>query len=114
MLGLVGVQAADAVFNAVPTQWLRDDLDHLGIPQDLRVVFPVVKGASALGLLGGLRWPRLGRVTAAAMVVYFVLAIGAHARVKDGLLRYTPAGAMLVWSVRALLAFEAELASPPR
>ena len=73
-----------------------------------RVVFPVIKGASALGLLAGLRWPRLGRLTAAALVVYFVSAMGAHARVKDGLLRSTPAAAMLAWSIRALLAFNAE------
>src|SRR5947207_971154 len=46
VLALAGVQLADAAFNAIPTQWLEDDLDHLGFPQDLRFVFPVIKGAS--------------------------------------------------------------------
>jgi len=54
VLGLVAVQPADAAFNAIPTQWLREDLYHLGVPEDLRFVFPLVKSASAVGLLGGL------------------------------------------------------------
>src|SRR5947207_9539301 len=80
VLGLVAVQSADAAFNAIPTQWLRDDLDHLGVPEGLRFVFPLIKSASALGLLGGFRWPRLGRVTATALIVYFLAAMGFHAR----------------------------------
>src|SRR5438067_13793025 len=76
VLGLVAVQSADAAFNAIPTQWLRDDLDHLGVPEGLRFVFPLIKSASALGLLGGFRWPRLGRVTATALIVYFLAAMG--------------------------------------
>ena len=43
-------------------------------------MFPVIKSASALGLLGGLRWPRLGRVTAAALILYFLAAITSTAR----------------------------------
>jgi hypothetical protein len=108
VLGLVVIQAADAAFNAIPTQWLRDDLDHLGVPEDLRFVFPVIKSASALGLLGGLRWPRVGRVTAAALIVYFLAAMGFHARARDGLARYSPAMAMLAWSIAALRAFRVE------
>src|SRR2546421_3507714 len=108
VLGLVAVQSADAAFNAVPTQWLRDDLDHLGVPEDLRFVFPLIKSASAVGLLGGLRWPRLGRVTAAALIVYFLAAMGFHARAGDRILRYAPATAMLAWSIAALRAFRAE------
>jgi len=100
--GLIAVQLGDAVFNTIPTQWLTDDLDHLGIPQDLRVVFPIVKSASALGLLAGLKWPGLGRVTSRAMVLYFILAMGAHARVKDPAWRFVPAAAMLGWSIAAV------------
>jgi DoxX-like protein len=102
---LATVQLADAVFNAIPTQWLRDDLDHLGVPQDLRVVFPVIKTASALGLLAGLEWPGLGRTTAAALIAYFVAAMGFHARAKDGPLRFVPAAAMLGWSMAALRSY---------
>jgi hypothetical protein len=105
VLALAAVQVADAAFNAVPTQWLRDDLEHLGVPQDLRFIFPVIKSASAIGLLGGLRWSRLGRLTASALIVYFLCALSAHARVKDSALHFAPAGAMLGWSVAALRAF---------
>ena len=80
-MALATVQAGDAVFNAVPSQWLTDDLDRLRIPGPMRRIFPIVKGVSAAGLLAGLRWPRLGRLTSAALVVYFTLALGAHARV---------------------------------
>ena len=105
VLGLVAVQLGDAAFNAMPTQWLRDDLDRLGVPRGMRFGFPVIKGVSAVGLLSGLRWPRLGRLTASALIVYFTCALGAHARVGDRPLRYAPAAGMLVWSVGALRAF---------
>ena len=105
VLGLVAVQTADAVFNAVPNQWVRDDLDHLGFPQGLRMVLPVVKSASATGLLAGLRRPRLGRLTAGALVAYFIAAMGFHARARDTLLRYLPAAGMLAWSAMAFRAY---------
>ena len=105
VLALAGVQLVDAAFNAIPTQWLEDDLDHLGFPQDLRFVFPVIKGASAVGLVAGLRWHRLGRITSLALVAYFVVAMAFHARAKDRLLRYSPAAGMLAWSALALRAY---------
>ena len=104
-MALAGVQLADAAFNAVPTQWLRDDLDHLGIPENVRVVFPVVKSASAVGLLGGLKWPRLGRLTANALIVYFLLALGFHARAHDRAARFAPAAGMLGWAILTRLTF---------
>jgi hypothetical protein len=102
---LAAVQIGDAVFNAIPTQWLRDDLDHLGIPQDLRAAFPVIKGASAAGLLAGLKWPALGRLTERAMVAYFLLAMAFHARAKDEPLKFLPAIGMLGWSAAAWRAY---------
>ena len=102
---LAAVQLADAAFNAVPNQWIKDDLDHLGFPERLRVIFPIIKSGSALGLVAGLRWPRLGRLTAMALIAYFIAALGFHARAKDGPLRYAPAAAMLAWSARTLGAY---------
>jgi DoxX-like protein len=104
--GLVVVQIADGVFNAVPTQWLKDDLDRLGFPWRFRVVLPVLKGASAVGLLGGLRWPRLGRVTAGALVAYFTAAIAFHVRAKDSPRRMSAAVGMLGWSLLSVRAFD--------
>lgn len=108
VLGLVAAQLGDAAFNMTAKQWLIDDLRHLGFPTDLRFVFPVIKSASAAGLLAGLRWPSLGRTTAAALIAYFIIAMGFHARVKDRPLRYAPAAAMLAWSILALRAYPVE------
>ena len=106
VLALASVQLGDAVFDAVATDWIRDDLERLRVPYELRRVFPIVKTASAAGLLAGLRWPRLGRLTTNLLVLYFLLALGAHARAKDKAVRYAPAAAMLGWSVRARHLFE--------
>jgi hypothetical protein len=100
VLGLAVVQVADAAFNAIPNQWVKDDLDHLGFPERYRFLFPLVKGSSAVGLVAGLRWPRLGRVTATALIAYFIVAMGFHARAKDKGLKYLPAAGMLAWSTR--------------
>ncbi|HUE58223.1 MAG TPA: DoxX family protein [Acidimicrobiales bacterium] len=108
VLGLVTVQVADAVFSAIPTQWLKDDLEHLGFPYRLRFVFPVIKGGSAVGLLAGLRRPPLGRLTATVLVAYFIAAIGFHVRAKDTLVRHVPAAAMLAWSLLAARAYRVE------
>ncbi|HEX4818602.1 MAG TPA: DoxX family protein [Acidimicrobiales bacterium] len=105
VIALAGVQLADAAFNAVPTQWLRDDLDHLGVPENVRGVFPVVKSASAVGLVAGLRWPRLGRLTANALIVYFLLALGFHARANDRPAKFAPAAGMLGWAIVTRLTF---------
>ena len=103
----------DAAFNALAKQWVTDDLEHLGFPTDLRLVFPVLKSASAFGLLAGLRWPPIGRTTAAALVVYFIIAMGFHARAKDRPARYLPAVGMLAWSTLAIRAYPVESEGPP-
>ena len=46
-------------------------------------MFPVVKFAAAVGLVGGIWVPGLGLLTSAALVLYFVLAVGAHVRASD-------------------------------
>jgi DoxX-like family len=100
-LGLVGFQVLDGLVNAVPNDWVKEDLEHLRLPARSGPVFGAIKGASAAGLLLGLRRPAVGQLTARALVVYFVCALGAHARVKDPPLRYGPAVAMLAWSALA-------------
>jgi hypothetical protein len=108
VVALAGVQLGDAALNAFATEWMKDDLGRLRVPWRLRPLFPVVKTASAAGLVAGLKWPRLGRLTANLLVVYFVLALGAHARVRDQAARYGPAVAMLGWSLAARRAFTAD------
>ena len=105
VLGLVGFQLLDAAFTAVPNQWVRDDLARLGFPLRFRTVLPTIKAASAAGLFVGLRWPRLGRLTAYLLVAYFVIALGFHARAKDNVIRYLPAAGMLGWAALASRSF---------
>lgn len=102
---LAAFQALDAVVNTVPSKWLDDDFARLRIPGSWRPIFPVVKGASSAGLLVGLRRRGVGRLTAACLVLYFILALGAHARVKDHPVRWAPAVFMLGWSIAALGSF---------
>jgi hypothetical protein len=75
------------------------DLDHLRLPEELRLAFPVIKAGSAIGLVAGLRFRVLGRLTAGLLVAYFVLAVGAHLRVGDPPKRYMAALAMLAWAI---------------
>jgi hypothetical protein len=50
----------------------------------------------------------MGRLTSAALVLYFVLAVAFHARAKDPISKYLPASAMLVWSCAAWRSFAPE------
>ena len=105
VLALVAVQTGDAVFNTFPTQWLQDDLDRLRLSPPVRTAIPIIKASSAVGLLAGLRWPRLGRLTAGAIVAYFLCALGAHARVRDPAWRYAAAAGMLVFAAKVTTDF---------
>jgi len=100
--GLVAVLVGDAVFDTVAVDWIRNDLERLQLPYELHHVFPVVKTAAAAGLVVGGRWTGLARFTARALVAYFILALVAHARVRDEWWRYAPAAGMLLWARRAL------------
>jgi hypothetical protein len=115
LAGLVGALLADGAFNAIALydlaqstgwgrwskEWAKADLDRLRFPEELRFLFPIIKFASVLGLALGVRWRRMGRLTSAALVVYFVLAVGFHARAKDPPSNYLAALAMLAWSFTA-------------
>lgn len=76
-------QAGDAVACAIPLSAITKSFDDLGVPPRIRWIFPVVKTFSAVGLLSAGRYPALARLTTLMLTVYFVLAVGAHIRVKD-------------------------------
>ena len=93
--GLAAFQAADAVACAIPISPIAKTLDTLGVPQDIRWVLPSAKAASVIGLLAAGRVPALARLTTAMLTVYFVLALGAHLRVRDKLVNAIPAASFL-------------------
>jgi hypothetical protein len=73
-------------------------------PRRLWWVFPVIKFAAAAGLVAGIWIPVLGLVTSIALVVYFLLAVGAHLRVRDlGRNLFVNATGMLVICVAVLV-----------
>lgn len=87
---LAALQAGDAVACAIPLPPIAKALDTVGLPDNIRPVLPVVKAASAVGLVSVSRFPALARLTTAMLTVYFVLAVGAHIRVRDTLVNALP------------------------
>ena len=80
---LAAFQAADGVACALQVAPIKKALDDVGLAEELRPAIPVVKFASALGLLSVFRYPALARLTTFMLTVYFVLAIGFHLKARD-------------------------------
>jgi hypothetical protein len=76
-------QAFDAVICIKPIPYIAQCLDDVHYPQQGRWVFPIVKAAAAIGLLGGTRSPGLAKLTLIMLTIYFSLAVGAHVRARD-------------------------------
>jgi hypothetical protein len=87
--------AVDAVAAAVQVAPVKEVLDRVGVPDVIRPVIPVAKAAAAVGLLSVTRFPALARLTTAMLTLYFVLAVGAHIRVRDKVVNALPAVAFL-------------------
>lgn len=92
---LATVQAADAIACAVPVPYIARALDQLGVPTQVRPVLPAAKAASVVGLLAVNRFPALARLTTAALTLYFILAVGAHLRVRDKVVNTIPSAFFL-------------------
>jgi len=92
---LAAFQAVDAVACAIPVAPVAKTLDTLRIPQDVRWLLPASKAASVIGLLSAGRVPALARLTTAMLTLYFVLAVGAHIRVRDRIVNALPAASFL-------------------
>ena len=93
--GLAAFQVADAVACGIPVPYIANALDQLGCSPEVRKVLPIVKAVSAVGLLSVHRFPALARLTTAALTLYFVLAVGAHIRVRDAVTNTIPAASLL-------------------
>lgn len=92
---LSALHAGDAVACAIPLPLVAKFLDQLGVPVNVRWIFPIVKGAAAVGLLSVFRFPGLARLTTAMLTAYFMLAVGAHVRVGDKPIKIVPAALFL-------------------
>ena len=94
-VALAAFQVGDAVACAIPVPYIAKSLDSLGVPQEIRWILPLVKVASAIGLLSITRFPGLARLTTAMLTLYFALAVGAHVRVRDRVINAVPAASLL-------------------
>ncbi|KUI00992.1 DoxX family protein [Mycobacterium sp. IS-3022] len=92
---LAAAQAADAAICVQPVPYVAKCLDDVKYPQQNRWIFPVVKAASAVGLLAGTRMPWLAKLTLVMLTVYFTLAVGAHIRARDFGLNAAAASSLL-------------------
>lgn len=80
---LAVVQAVDAALCVKPPDFIQDCLTDVRFPRRLWLVFSPIKAVSAAGLVIGIWWPPLAVLTCAALVIYFVLAVDTHVRVRD-------------------------------
>lgn len=80
---LASFQAVDAAICVQPIPYVAKCLDDVRYPQQYRWIFAPIKAASAVGLLGGIRFPWLAKLTLLMLTVYFTLAVGAHVRARD-------------------------------
>ena len=56
---------------------------RVGVPEERLNLLAAVLLAGAAGLVVGLWWPPLGIAAAVGLVIYFLLAVGAHVRHRD-------------------------------
>ena len=74
----------------------------IGFPDRQVPLLAIPLGAGALGLLIGIFWAPLGIAAAIGLILYFLLAAGAHLRVSDTAGLIGP-GVFLLLSVLALV-----------
>jgi hypothetical protein len=106
-VALAGFQVLDVIGNAIPRQFVKQHLDHLGVPEYLRPMLPVIKLSSSAGLVVGLRLPRLGALTSAALIAYYVAAARFHVLSGDHPVLAAPAAGLC--GVAAVLLFDVYL-----
>src|SRR6478672_7024417 len=91
-VGLAASQLLDAIGSElIPRHQLDAHLDRLGVPSGLRPALPVIKVAGSAGLVVGIKFPRLGALTAACLVGYYTAAVAFHARADDHPVVWLPA-----------------------
>lgn len=93
---LAAFQAGDAVACAIPISYVAKSLESLQVPLGARWILAAAKAASVAGLLSASRFPVLARLTTAMLTLYFLLAVGAHIRVRDKVVNTLPAASFLV------------------
>jgi hypothetical protein len=77
------IQLVDALLCLKPVAFIARCFDDVRFPRRLWWVMSPIKFAAFAGLLVGIWVPYLGALTSAALVLYFVVAIGMHIAARD-------------------------------
>lgn len=83
VLVLAAISAVDGVLCLKPAAFIAQCFEDVGFPRRYWPLMPIIKFAAAAGLLGGVWVPVLGILTTGSLVVYFLIAIAMHARMRD-------------------------------
>lgn len=80
---LAVISLADGVLCLRPVSFIAECFEDVGFPRRYWWLASPIKFAAAAGLVAGIWVPGLGALTAACLVLYFVLAIAMHVRARD-------------------------------
>lgn len=94
---LIVFQIGDAIACIKPIPFIAASLDAIDCPPTIRRLLPFVKFDSAVGLAIGLWVPVIGAITIAALIAYFLIAIGFHVRARDTVANTAGAVVMLIF-----------------
>lgn len=83
VLVLAAISAVDAVLCLKPAEFIAQCFTNVGFPRRYWPLMPVIKFAATAGLVAGLWVPVLGILTTGCLVLYFLIAIAMHVRMRD-------------------------------
>ncbi len=101
VLTLAAFASAAAKLRKVPS--VVEGMTHVGVKENQIPMLALVEIAGGIGLLVGFATLLLGRLAAAGLVLYFLGAVVAHLRIKDGVKVFAPAAFLLAISVATLV-----------
>ncbi|MGB2920288.1 MAG: DoxX family protein [Mycobacterium sp.] len=83
VLLLAAIQFGDALLCLRPVRFIAECFEAVRWPRRLWWLMPVIKFAATAGLIAGLWIPYLAALTCAALIGYFVAAVGMHVAARD-------------------------------
>jgi hypothetical protein len=101
---LAFISAVDGALCVRPVAFIAQCFEDVGWPRRYWRLMPLIKLAASAGLVAGIWIPGLGLVTAACLVLYFVIAVAMHVRARDfGRNLFLNAAVMLALCVATLV-----------
>lgn len=83
VLALAAITAVDGALCLKPAGFIAQCFRNVGFPRRYWPLMPVIKFAATAGLLAGVWVPVLGLLTTGCLVLYFLVAIAMHIRMRD-------------------------------